>query len=930
MKLYTSLTIIVVACITTPVLSQRWQRQQQQQQQQAQYCITPENYNGFCVNLSFCPQIASVIQNGNQTQVKQYLIQSQKACNTESVNNDPVVCCSKPLNVPQTTIRPKRQTTCRGPDLKMGTCIPIRDCKPLREELLTKQQDPTFFRFLKASNFICGGKATAVCCPSNDSQPQTFINVPSIKNSNEIPRRLPTIEEGCGFSNNTFKKKLGGEESRKGAWPWIALIGYDNELSTSPFKCGGILITARHVVTAAHCLRRDLSFVRLGELDLTTDTEGHHVDIRVVRSERHPDYSPTNGHSDIAILYLERNVEFSAQYCVTPENYYGSCVTLSFCPQIANVFQSGNQRQAQQYVILSQRACGTRSVNGDPVVCCTRPLNVPQTTARPQRQTQNPFQPQPPQTTPSVFFPNTEPQTNPQNPFLNPATRAPVPVAPPTSAPTRSPQTQRPTTNGNLIDNRASTCRGPDAKVGICMPIRECQPLVEELLMKQQDATFARFLQVSNSICGGAATAVCCPSSNSQQQTSTNAPLIKNSNEIPRRLPTVEEGCGFSNNSYKKIVGGEVSKKGAWPWIALIGYDDELSASPFKCGGTLITARHVVTAAHCLRRDLSFVRLGEHDLTTDTEARHVDIRVVRSERHPDYTPRNGHSDIAILYLERNVEFSVLISPICMPITPELRKKTYVRYTPFIAGWGKTMEGGTSSNVLEELQVTIYENELCRDRYKQKNRLFPEKEFDNAVICAGLFSGRNDTCQGDSGGPLMIPEINDYTVRFYLIGVSSYGFGCGLPEIPEFISPICMPITPELRQKSYVRYTPFVIGWGKTMEGGTSSNVLQELQIPIYDNQVCRDRYKQQNRLFTENQFDRAVLCAGVLSGGKDTCQGDSGGPLMIPENYGNNVRFYLIGVVSYGIGCARPEIPGVYSSTQFFIDWIAQKVADTP
>ncbi|XP_046808053.1 venom protease-like [Lucilia cuprina] len=148
--------------------------------------------------------------------------------------------------------------------------------------------------------------------------------------------------------------------------------------------------------------------------------------------------------------------------------------------------------------------------------------------------------------------------------------------------------------------------------------------------------------------------------------------------------------------------------------------------------------------------------------------------------------------------------------------------------------------------------------------------------------------------------------------------------------PEFISPICMPITPELRQKSYVRYTPFVIGWGKTMEGGTSSNVLQELQIPIYDNQVCRDRYKQQNRLFTENQFDRAVLCAGVLSGGKDTCQGDSGGPLMIPENYGNNVRFYLIGVVSYGIGCARPEIPGVYSSTQFFIDWIAQKVADTP
>ncbi|XP_037827473.1 venom protease-like [Lucilia sericata] len=424
-----------------------------------------------------------------------------------------------------------------------------------------------------------------------------------------------------------------------------------------------------------------------------------------------------------------------AQYCVTPENYYGSCVTLNFCPQIANIIQNDNQTQVQQYVILTQRACGTRRVNGDPVVCCTRPYDVPQTTIRPQRQT---------------------------------------------------------------------TCRGPDLKMGICMPIRDCKPLAEELLMKKQDRTFARFLQVSNSICGGEVTAVCCPSTNSQPQTSTKAPLIKNSNEIPRRLPTVEEGCGFTNDTVRKKVVGEESKKAAWPWIALIGYDDEPSVSPFKCGGTLITARHVVTAAHCLRKDLSFVRLGEHNLTTDTEARHVDIRVVRSEKHPDYTPRSGHSDIAILYLERNVEFSVLISPICMPITPELR------------------------------------------------------------------------------------------------------------------------------QNSYVRYTPFVVGWGKTMEGGTSSNVLQELQITIYENQVCRDRYKQQNRIFAENKYDKAVLCAGLFSGRDDTCQGDSGGPLMIPERYGHNYRFYLIGVVSYGFGCARPEIPGVYSSTQYFIDWIIQKVADTP
>ncbi|KAM7355456.1 venom serine protease Bi-VSP-like [Cochliomyia hominivorax] len=494
--------------------------------------------------------------------------------------------------------------------------------------------------------------------------------------------------------------------------------------------------------------------------------------------------------------WVRQQQQQQAQYCVTPENYYGSCVTLSFCPQIANVFQTTNQRQAQQYVILSQRACGTRNINGDPVVCCTRPLTTPQTTSSPQRQTRRP---QVQQTTPSFVFPNTQ---TPRNPFLI-GTTNPAIVPPPTQAPI---VTQRPTvatsTNGNLVENKAGYCRGPDLREGSCTPIKECQPLVNELLEKQTDPTFANFLKASNRICGNVNTNVCCPSST--PTVTTKAPVIRNTNEIPRRLPTVEEGCGYSNNSYKKIVGGEVSKKGAWPWVALLGYDDELSANPFKCGGALVSARHVVTAAHCLRRDLTFVRLGEHDLTTNTEARHVDIKIARMEKHPDYNPRNGHSDIAVLYLERNVQFT------------------------------------------------------------------------------------------------------------------------------DSISPICMPTSPQLRQRSYVRYTPFVVGWGKTMEGGISANVLQELQIPIYDNQVCRDRYKQQNRLFTENQFDSAVLCAGVLSGGKDTCQGDSGGPLMIPEPYGNGVRFYLIGVVSYGIGCARPEIPGVYSSTQYFIDWIIQKVADTP
>lgn len=485
----------------------------------------------------------------------------------------------------------------------------------------------------------------------------------------------------------------------------------------------------------------------------------------------------------------------TSQYnCVTPENYYGYCVQLGYCPQIVNVFQTQRQDVAQRYVISSQRACGTRSVNGDPVVCCTRPQRSPvQTTRQPVTQAPtNPFLP--PATT--------RPTRVTQNPFLT----TQRPVIAPTFAPT--PRTARPTTTtirttaAPLVDNRGTSCQGPDTRPGSCIAIEQCQVLLNELRVRSTDEVFTNYLRASNRICGSVGSTVCCPGSAAPTTTPspTRAPFT---DAVPRRLPQVQEGCGYTTNSFKKIVGGEVSKIGAWPWATLLGYDDDLSSSPFKCGGALITARHVLTAAHCMRKDLSFVRLGEHDLTRTNEARHMDVKVVRSEPHPQYNRRNGRNDIAILYLERNVPFT------------------------------------------------------------------------------------------------------------------------------DFISPICLPTTQELRSKDYKGYTPFVVGWGKTMEGGQSATVLQELQIPILPNQECRDRYAEQNRLVTQDQFDEGVICAGVMTGGKDTCQGDSGGPLMFPEPYGSSVRYYLIGVVSYGIGCARPNVPGVYTSTQYFIDWIATKVADT-
>lgn len=144
-----------------------------------------------------------------------------------------------------------------------------------------------------------------------------------------------------------------------------------------------------------------------------------------------------------------------------------------------------------------------------------------------------------------------------------------------------------------------------------------------------------------------------------------------------------------------------------------------------------------------------------------------------------------------------------------------------------------------------------------------------------------------------------------------------------------VRPICLPIDEPVRSRNFVGFQPLVAGWGRTQEGGSASNVLQELQLPVLDNAVCKDRYRKQGKLISEKQFNEAILCAGVLTGGQDSCQGDSGGPLMSPSIVNGRSIYYQIGIVSYGIGCARTDVPGVYSRVQTFVDWIQEKVAES-
>ncbi|XP_023159338.1 venom serine protease Bi-VSP [Ceratitis capitata] len=461
--------------------------------------------------------------------------------------------------------------------------------------------------------------------------------------------------------------------------------------------------------------------------------------------------------------------------CVTPERSNGICSQLNNCPQVLSAHRARNQ----QYVTATQRACGGN------LFCCAQPQALPQRQAVSNRLA-NPFRAQAPQTL--LVKQVRGAAVVPQQFHLQQPQQQPHAVALQNRVVRQQPQinlrsifddNNYEASQGQFVNYRAGqSCRTPEAVDGVCLVINSCRSVLSELYQRYNDPNFVQYLRTSNRICGGNTYTVCCPSDVQPQTRPAPAPA-------PVSNPATSSAgtCGVVVRSFKKIVGGKASQRTDWPWIALLAYPDYSPDSPFKCGGALVSSRHVVTAAHCIRSDLSYVRLGEYDLSTNSETRHEDIGIARKESHANYNKANGKNDIGMIWLERNVQFSDSIKPICLPTSAQLRRKSYIDYTPFVAGWGKTMEGGESASVLQELQIPILRNEVCRASYARVRRLISDDQFDTSVICAGVLSGGKDTCQGDSGGPLMIPETAGGAVQFYLIGVVSYGVGCARPQIP---------------------------------------------------------------------------------------------------------------------------------------------------
>lgn len=250
--------------------------------------------------------------------------------------------------------------------------------------------------------------------------------------------------------------------------------------------------------------------------------------------------------------------------------------------------------------------------------------------------------------------------------------------------------------------------------------------------------------------------------------------------------------CGALTET--RIVHGNKTTVLEFPWMVLIGYKVEGSDLPvYKCGGTLISKRYVLTAAHCvtgLEPDftLSSVRLGEHDLDKERDCdyekgievvcadKYQEFSVESFQAHSQYHALKHTNDIALIRLNRDVDLTKNnVKPICLPTTSS---NLFKSSKGIVTGWGRTETGYRSQSLLK-VRLPIVPNDECSQVYKDYGIEISEKQ-----LCAGGKNGM-DSCGGDSGGPLQFPSgSTSGQALYYQYGLVSFGpKDCGVKGYP---------------------------------------------------------------------------------------------------------------------------------------------------